>query len=133
MEDGQMTVDLRDGLAGGNRHHTEQVVMWRILLDGIRTLDGEDGQAAEEWLGAADGEGPMSFENLCVGLGVDADALRAAIALRRTRREAKGEARVQSLAPPAGKRGPGTPSRRNVVRRHHRTPDSSFGTVVSIK
>ena len=59
---------------------------WRMVLDGIRALDGPRGAEARAWITAVDREGPLSFQNLCEALGVDPDALRAGVSRGRTTR-----------------------------------------------
>jgi len=73
--------------------------MWRILLDGIRALEGSNGLEAEGWTRAVDREGSMSFQNLCEALGVDADALRAAIARGRKKRDPDQAEEARSQSP----------------------------------
>src|SRR5215813_13284929 len=53
----------------------------RMLLDSVSALNGTGPTAelAEAWIAAVDREWPLSFENVCETLGVDPDALRAAL------------------------------------------------------
>jgi hypothetical protein len=64
----------------------EQRLMAAVLkqaLDDLRLVRGYRGKTrlseVEEWFGEHEAGWPFSFENLCVGLGLDADFIRAAV------------------------------------------------------
>jgi len=75
----------------------EKALHLAVLADGIRCFtarpqnrhedpDRRGAEAeAEAWIRAVDEESPFSFVNVCETLGVDPDALRAALLARRTR------------------------------------------------
>ena len=134
-----MSAELSDRLPGGSRPRIQEVVMWRILLDGIRALDGSNGEGAEKWVAAADDEGALSFQNLCAGLGIDADTLRAALALGRKKREPVQSEETRAESPPAvtsrrtlARRGHSV--RRTIVRQYLRAaPDAPVRNVIPIR
>src|SRR5215468_3981998 len=62
--------------------HSVQTPAWGVLLDGaVWALKGTGPTAemAEAWIAAVDREWPFSFQNVCEALGIDPDALRAAL------------------------------------------------------
>jgi hypothetical protein len=56
-------------------------LMWDVLLEAIGGLDGGGStrRSIEAWTRATDDRWPLSFQNVCESLGLEADVLRSTL------------------------------------------------------